>query len=150
MAAKAHLLDSPEQLASPDDYRAFVSGSWPILAALAWKGYQSQGRGALFVPQNLIRRGLDGFTAQAHFVAVGPDWPEDVAAVADQYDPSDEILMVFTEVRTNEEGQWKTDGVWNMERYRSQDAHFAGAARSPVSGAALAPPEAFERLLFEL
>ena len=86
-------------------HESFIRREWQRLAALAWNGYRTQGRGAVVVDMALVPEqelGVSGLMVPTHYLAEGSTllriwggWPcVGIAQAVSNYDPETEVVFV--------------------------------------------------------
>ncbi|MEK6320798.1 MAG: hypothetical protein AABN33_03850 [Acidobacteriota bacterium] len=92
-----------EDLDTPDAQVAFIRSQWRDFAAFAWRKYVSEGRGAIVVDLRNASKSPEGLQVPTYYVGEGTErlakrggWPnEDVADVIREYDPEQDIVLIF-------------------------------------------------------
>jgi hypothetical protein len=98
--------DAPERIKeidSPEGHHRLMRSQWREFAALAWRKYLSEGRGAIIVN---LRRGKEtgrALSIPTNYMAEGSEslarlggWPgEEVAQIVSEYDPAEDVVFLF-------------------------------------------------------
>ena len=66
----------------PDPGETAILANWPMVAAVAWEGYQEHGRGTVIVDENGALEFLPGSPCECHQKFADNDDPEEQAVVA--------------------------------------------------------------------
>jgi hypothetical protein len=111
--------DRGGRLNTPDKHKLFILDNWYHLAAIAWRGYQEDGRGFVDVPvdnvQGIIQPGktIEGGLC-AYFAVWAIEqlgfWPnDDVESLVEKYDPEREVVLFF---------HWTDGNIERQSEYR--------------------------------
>ena len=85
--------------------------AWPTIAALAWRRYLQEGRGAVIVPLSLVLRKENSTVMWMKSMAHA-----EITAAIEGYDPKAEVVLVvmddddFKRIRGGDAGVWKLVG----------------------------------------
>jgi hypothetical protein len=98
-----HSFDPPPPGRRLPPISVFLRTNRTVLAALAWRGYQGVGRGALLVDATLSDVGAVDLNAElarycpaCDLSGLGISWPtSDVGEMVQQYDPTSELVVVL-------------------------------------------------------
>jgi hypothetical protein len=94
-----------ESIDNPADHQTFIRLQWPQFAALAWRKYQSQGRGAIVIDLQAAKKSGANLDVPSFYVSDGSEslrsrggWPSpEIADTVNSYDP--ELDVVFLVIR---------------------------------------------------
>ena len=96
-----------EEIDNPFGHQSLIRNQWPEFAALAWKKYKEEGRGAIVLDFRNATRSGSMFTVPTFFVSEASEgfvkrggWPsEEVAEIVRTYDP--ELDVIFLALRAD-------------------------------------------------
>jgi hypothetical protein len=89
-----------------DGHQTLIRLQWANLAAFAWQHYLSQGRGAVVVDFQQALKDASSSQLPTYYIAEGSEllekqggWPnEEIADVIGQYEPEEDVVIVFARI----------------------------------------------------
>ncbi len=91
------MLDDPsiEPMAAEDEALvAWIDAHWEELAAFAWRGYLTQGRGVVLVERAGHGEVVVGYETPSVAAADGAAWPDDLQEALVAYTPTTDVLFL--------------------------------------------------------